>query len=94
MLAETHKGLNQPLYGFLVLAQRSLGRVGEKSQDPLCETKIAPLALDYESVRTHLGTIKRQCLASINQWINQSINFLCTHITSNKLKNSFKICIC
>ena len=67
-------------------AQRSLERVGEKSQDPLHETKIAPLALDYESVRTHLGMIKRQCLASINQWINQSINFLFTHITSNELK--------
>ena len=37
--------------------QRSLGRVGEKSQDPLRETKIAPLALDYESTRTHLDTI-------------------------------------
>ena len=53
-----------------VLVQRSLGRVGEKSQDPLRETKIAPLALDYESARTHLDTIKRQCLASINQSIN------------------------
>ena len=75
-------------------AQRSLGRVGEKSQDPLFETKIAPLALDYESVRTHLGMIKRQCLASINQSIKQLINFLFTHIASSELKNSFKICIC
>ena len=74
-------------------AQRSLEWVGEKSQDPLFETKIAPLALDYESVRTHLGTIKRQCLASINQSIKQLINFLFTHITSSELKNSFKICI-
>ena len=40
-----------------MLVQRSLGRVGEKSQDPLRETKIAPLALDYESARTHLDTI-------------------------------------
>lgn len=53
-------------------------RVGEKSQDPLRETKIAPLALDYESARTHLDTIKRQCLASINQSINQSIVYLPT----------------
>ena len=59
-----------------VSVQRSLGRVGEKSQDPLRETKIAPLALDYESARTHLDTIKRQCLASINQSINQSIVYL------------------
>ena len=54
-----------------MLVQRSLGRVGEKSQDPLRETKIASLALNYESARTHLDTIKRQCLASINQSINQ-----------------------
>ena len=77
-----------------MLAQRSLGRVGEKSQDPLRKTKIAPLSVDYKSARTHLGTIKRQCLASINQSINQSINCLFTHITSSELKNSFKICIC
>ena len=54
-----------------MLVQRSLGRVGEKSQDPLRETKIASLAFDYESARTHLDMIKRQCLASINQSINQ-----------------------
>ena len=66
--------------------QRSLGRVGEKSQDPLRETKIAPLALDYESARTHLDTIKRQCLASINQ----SINCLFTHVMSSELKTHSK----
>ena len=71
-----------------MLVQRSLGRVGEKSQDPLRETKIAPLALDYESARTHLDTIKRQCLASINQSINQSILF--THIMSSELKTHLK----
>ena len=61
--------------------QRSLGRVGEKSQDPLHETKIAPLVLDYKS-----ATIKRQCLASINQ----SINHLFTHVMSSELKNLSK----
>ena len=73
-----------------MLVQRSLGRVGEKSQDPLRETKIAPLALDYESARTHLDTIKRQCLASINQSINQSINCLFTHVMSSELKTHSK----
>ena len=66
--------------------QRSLGRVGEKSQDPLHETKIAPLALDYKSARTHLDMIKRQCLASINQ----SINHLFTHVMSSELKSLSK----
>ena len=61
--------------------QRSLGRVGEKSQDPLHETKIAPLALDYKSARTHLGTINRQCLASINQ---------CNDVMSSELKSLSK----